>query len=300
MNGPIEYFNGVSAAWFDAMQLVSLHSIVVLVVASCAARILRKAGPAVTFWIWIAAAGKLIILLAFPWIVAVPILSNSPKEPVLSNDYIVSFDNSSTADGRTETVTHNSARYFSWQSCLFSIWSILIAFQFVVIVRRRRELARTLSLCRQTDESELAAVDELRKKADVSLPVNICRGDVAVPFVAGTWTSTIVLPADLPSVQNDEDSRRIVLHELAHIRRRDLVWIWVPEIARIIFFFNPVAYRIRAEAALAREAACDQFVIRAGTSASEYANMLLTLSARAPLQQSHASDTTELLGFSSH
>jgi len=67
-----------------------------------------------------------------------------------------------------------------------------------------------------------------------------------------------------------------VAHELAHLRRRDLVFDIVPALASALFFFLPIV-RLAAQACgQAREEACDAAAIRAvSCSFAEYAEMLL-------------------------
>src|SRR5262249_5695195 len=54
------------------------------------------------------------------------------------------------------------------------------------------------------------------------LPPLLKSDRVAMPFASGLWRSTIVLPADAEGWS--EERRRLVLfHELAHVKRRDLL-----------------------------------------------------------------------------
>jgi hypothetical protein len=70
----------------------------------------------------------------------------------------------------------------------------------------------------------------------------------------------------------------VLCHELAHVRRRDLWFAWVPAIANRLFFFNPIAHIACREYLLAREAACDAEVMRAlGASPHAYGRLLLSL-----------------------
>jgi hypothetical protein len=50
------------------------------------------------------------------------------------------------------------------------------------------------------------------------------------PFVCGGLRPTVVLPASLLPHLEPGELRRILLHEQAHLKRRDLWWNWLPEI----------------------------------------------------------------------
>jgi len=52
-----------------------------------------------------------------------------------------------------------------------------------------------------------------------------------------------------------------ICHELAHVRRSDLVFGWVPAIAERLFFFHPLVRFAAREYVAEREAACDALVL---------------------------------------
>jgi len=99
---------------------------------------------------------------------------------------------------------------------------------------------------------------------------------VEMPFACGLLRPTIVLPAS--SAQWSDDLRRTVLfHELAHVRRRDLVGHTVGRFACALYWFHPLVWtaakRLRAES----ERACDDLVLSCGAKASDYAEHLLRM-----------------------
>ena len=99
---------------------------------------------------------------------------------------------------------------------------------------------------------------------------------VEMPFACGLLRPTIVLPAS--AAQWSDDLRRTVLfHELAHVRRRDLVGHTVGRFACALYWFHPLVWtaakRLRAES----ERACDDLVLSCGAKASDYAEHLLRM-----------------------
>ena len=70
--------------------------------------------------------------------------------------------------------------------------------------------------------------------------------------------------------------RQIVLHELAHLQRRDLLTVWVIHLMRTVYWFNPVAHWVAYRAGLERELACDRLaMLNSGASAAAYALTLI-------------------------
>jgi beta-lactamase regulating signal transducer with metallopeptidase domain len=100
--------------------------------------------------------------------------------------------------------------------------------------------------------------------------------DTTSPLVCGTFRPVLVLPSGLVASLNEAACRQVLLHELAHVKRRDLLWGWVPEIARTIYFFNPVAHWLCSRIRLERELACDQIAMAwSGKDVSDYASTLV-------------------------
>ena len=73
------------------------------------------------------------------------------------------------------------------------------------------------------------------------LPRLLASDRIAMPFAAGAWHSTIVLPAE--AEQWSEERRRLVLcHELAHVQRRDLLGHTLGRIACVAYWFHPLIW----------------------------------------------------------
>jgi protocatechuate 3,4-dioxygenase beta subunit len=97
---------------------------------------------------------------------------------------------------------------------------------------------------------------------------------VAVPVVWGWRRPVILIPTSSASWPR-EQRRAFLLHELAHVARRDCLAQAMAAVAHAIYWPHPLVWwavrRLRAEA----ERACDDLVLVAGTAAPEYAQYLL-------------------------
>jgi len=107
------------------------------------------------------------------------------------------------------------------------------------------------------------------------VPALLESGYVQVPSAIGALKPVILVPigmlAQLPPAQVEA----ILLHELAHIRRRDFLVNLLQHFAETIFFFNPgllwVSTLLREE----REHCCDELAVAAMNHKSGYLNALL-------------------------
>jgi len=107
-------------------------------------------------------------------------------------------------------------------------------------VRRGLELAR---LCRH---------------AGIRRAVRFVEGDLlAVPAVWGILRPTIIVPRQLSSDLSLRQLRWLLLHELAHVSRNDLLISLIQRIVVILNFFNPAAWIANHVADRLREFACD-------------------------------------------
>ncbi|HVR47523.1 MAG TPA: M56 family metallopeptidase [Candidatus Binatia bacterium] len=101
--------------------------------------------------------------------------------------------------------------------------------------------------------------------------------EVAVPIVAGILRPVVVVPQDLPATLSQDDLRRVVEHERAHVRRRDPLWNLIQRVIEAALFFNPWVHIAGGAVSNEREAACDDWAVEQTGSADDYAVCLATL-----------------------
>ena len=99
------------------------------------------------------------------------------------------------------------------------------------------------------------------------------------PAVLATWgviRPIILLPSDAASWPADR-IRAVLAHELAHVTRRDWLVHMITEVARAIYWFNPLFWIACARLRRDSEHACDDIVIEHGIARTSYAAHLVDL-----------------------
>lgn len=104
----------------------------------------------------------------------------------------------------------------------------------------------------------------------------------AVPMVWGVWRPRLLLPRGFER-WSPEKLRGVLLHELAHLRRRDPLALWAAQWVKALHWFNPLAWLTLRQLRADQERACDDTVLRHGMRPSDYAQHLLDLSRHARL-----------------
>jgi TonB family protein len=105
-------------------------------------------------------------------------------------------------------------------------------------------------------------------------PAEIRIGDVNTPLTCGVMRPVILLPTSARD-WDDQRLRAVLLHESAHVRRRDCMAKYIAQGSRALLWWNPLAWMLVARLNHEQELACDDAVLSAGIPADAYAKVLL-------------------------
>ena len=98
--------------------------------------------------------------------------------------------------------------------------------------------------------------------------------DISTPLTCGVMRPLILLPTSARD-WDDLRLRAVLLHESAHVRRRDCMAKYIAQGARALLWWNPLAWMLVARLNHEQELASDDAVLSAGVAAKTYAAMLL-------------------------
>jgi beta-lactamase regulating signal transducer with metallopeptidase domain len=99
-------------------------------------------------------------------------------------------------------------------------------------------------------------------------------GNVSTPLTCGVVKPLIILPENAREWDATR-LRAVLLHESAHVRRRDCLAKHMVQAARALLWWNPLARMMSTRADREQERACDDAVLSAGVAPEDYAKALL-------------------------
>lgn len=110
------------------------------------------------------------------------------------------------------------------------------------------------------------------------VPIVMTSGDLRQPAVLGVIRPKLLLPDEVQELA-DGELRMIMLHELGHLRYRDVATNWLLAILRAFYWWNPVYWLAALRFRALQEQACDGFAIQRmpGGTSREYGELLLSL-----------------------
>jgi beta-lactamase regulating signal transducer with metallopeptidase domain len=137
-------------------------------------------------------------------------------------------------------------------------------------------LARLWRQARTVDAPQWAGfVDSLRSSLGIGRPVELRFADRSLmPMTWGSVRPRILLPGDARG-WDEERARIVLLHELAHVARRDSLSRAAASVVSAIYWFNPAIWYAARQMRREQEHACDDLVLSRGAKAGPYARNLL-------------------------
>jgi beta-lactamase regulating signal transducer with metallopeptidase domain len=191
----------------------------------------------------------------------------------------------------------------SWAVAILAGWTLVAALGAVRVGFGLLKLPGLRRNCLAIATSDLPTV--LRQTVELfknNRQVTICRSsDVRVPTAIGFFKPIILIPDWTLRELSAEELRVVLLHEFAHLRRRDDWTNLAQKMVRILFFFHPAVWWIERRLSLEREMACDDVVLAETGNPRAYAECLVALTEKSFVRRglamaqaaiSHAYDTS--------
>jgi len=202
-------------------------------------------------------------------------VSSDDSRPAPDVDRWPSNDRESAAGGTPETLIVSQ---LGPGTMLLAAWAAVALALVLWLAYGAWSVRRIVGRAKPLDDPDWQTpLYEIADRLELDAAPRLLRSnDVKMPFAAGLFASTIVLPAESDG-WDAERRTAVLIHELGHVRRRDLVGHTLGRLACALWWFHPLVWtaarRLRAES----ERACDDLALVFGARPSDYAEHLLDI-----------------------
>jgi len=242
----ISYINNISAQWWNLLMPNSIQLLILFAILLSISYVLRKKAALLQYSLWIIFLVKAFFPFQFQ-------LSSVSAPPINALNYVYSSINAS------QVTAQNTGIDLSLQSGLFILWILICLFLIARVIYKEKQFNKVLSNTSKTDLNHL--LNPLKSNLRIYKDVVVRTGsEVPAPFTKGLWNPVIYLPKQTLSC-SDNQIQAILAHELAHIKRKDIIFIYLQNFINIIYFFHPAVWIGNKEINLHREKICDEIAI---------------------------------------
>ena len=238
-------------------------------------------------WLWRLALLKFMVVLLCRVPLALPLLPAAAEPPSHTTMPIVAAPTTGVpAPIQSANNTAGPKAVDLWPTLLtvlFVAWLVSVACQSGRLVWGWLTMRRFRRRCRILASDELAQhLRTLCKAYGVRRPPLLLEHEGSgSPLLLGILYPAIVMPSALLSGFGAEQYRMALAHELAHIKRHDLVWSLVAALVRMVFVFHPLVWWASWRLDMSQEIAADQFALTGfDKELCAYAEMLLAVASQ--------------------
>lgn len=223
--------------------------------------VLRNNGAHARYWLWFAASLKFLVpfsllsILGSRLVPQVDVPEIFPPFPELAEQVAAPFSAAMPALSAHVATGRNIS------TIILALWGLGFA---TVLLLWFIRWTRINALLRSAKPLPLAA----------PVPVKSSHSSLE-PGLVGIWNPVLLLPEELRTRLSSEETRSILAHELAHLRRRDNLTFAIHMLIEALFWFYPPIWWLGARLIEERERACDESVLASDIDAEVYAQSIL-------------------------
>jgi bla regulator protein BlaR1 len=245
-----------------------------------------RLSPAWRIGLWMLVGAKLLLPAFIPAGFGLGSLWNDPRNinarsaPLLVSQPSVNSASSVVETRHSSTASAAHPSPFTLPHSILVIWLLGAVGVLATALLRQRRFHQQLSRLPLADAPHLSSLlAQLACQAQVPTPQVLITPSGTTPALVGIRRPSILLPNDWQTRFDTRSLRHILLHELLHIRHRDLVWNWAATAVQALHWFNPlvgfVADRFQAD----RELRCDDgaLALLAPSERLDYGHTLLRI-----------------------
>ena len=279
-----EFLLILSKSWLESITRITLQGSTSIAAIFLITILLKKQSPTLKHLLWLVVMVKFLIMpfvmipvtlpaqqTPAPKIISGPV--NEQTIPILKSG-LMSYPSKYSAYSSLPAVQTSSAVAASRPKItipipvmLFSAWLFGFFFFMAGICSRSRKYRRDVLAAKTLEDKDfLWLVEEGAKKFRINIPVVKVSESFSCPLACGIFRPILIFPQHVITEFRKEELKTVIYHELAHIKRKDIITNWLQIIVQTFYFFNPLVWYANRQMRLEREQACDDWVLQTGKS----------------------------------
>lgn len=228
----------------------------------------RKSSPTFHYWLWLIVLIRLFVPLNLTIPLGLQKYSETLPVALPINVYV------------PDVISVQSTSLLTVKGVLALGWFILISLIAVAILWRAVLLQRSLKDYQPIERQDILGLhNRLCRAMGFRKPVPLCSMDIDStngPVVFGIFRPRIYLPNWIANTWTVKDIEPVLFHELAHIKRYDLIVNLLQIVVQSLYFFHPLVWITNWKIRRLREDICDDIAIdRIGYEKRRYSESIL-------------------------
>ena len=262
----IAQLNDIAQIWWQWMGSMFWQvSLFIILITLLDMAIRRWAWPQVRYVLW----GLVFLKLIIPptWQMPTSVVSwIQPKVEeqipiqIKTMEWTVKDHQTSAMSSPAEATEPGVTEKASWQTIVLLTWLTgMIVFALLLIIKMSQLPKRSQRPdIQDTPEWFYGLLAKTAQSLSLKkIPVVVFSKDVKSPAVFGIFHTALLLPVGYLDRLSEEQAEHVLIHELCHLKRGDLLVHWFCLLLQIIYWFNPLLIWTRRQMRHVCEICCD-------------------------------------------
>jgi beta-lactamase regulating signal transducer with metallopeptidase domain len=284
----IAHLNDIAQIWWQWMGMFCQVSLLIILISALDTAIRRWAWPQLRYALW----GLVFLKLVIPPTWQMPTSIVSWIQPQVEEQMSIQIGTLVWSEKNLEVpvsseLSQNKGKVpvitkqpkVAWQTFALSGWIAGMAIFSLMLIRKMSQFHKSHKIMEMEKPPKwfhklmFKTAQRLKLK---KIPSIIFSKDVKSPAVYGVFRPILLLPEGYLDQLSQEQAEHVLMHELCHLKRGDVLVHWFCMVLQIVYWFNPLLIWTRRQMRYVCEICCDLSVaniLREKTRA--YRNTLL-------------------------
>lgn len=163
---------------------------------------------------------------------------------------------------------------YAWVTILLA--SVWVAGSLLAFANWIQRLSRSTVSMRPASEPLQNALIHAKQQLSIRENVKVAiSNETTEPVAIGIWRPVVVLPEPLANSLSAGELNAVLLHELAHVARRDNLTGSLTHLIWMMFWFHPLLGWMERQLSMDCEYACDEVVLATARTPADYVSGIL-------------------------